>query len=106
LSQPDLLDAATVDAWLASHSAWSVIDRHLVRDIRTKNYPSAVEILAAQVELAQRLDHHPVVTVGYATLRFEIWTHVSGGLTQLDLDYAQALDELVSTHFSDVVITT
>lgn len=106
MNKPDLLDDATVDAWLTSHSTWTVSDGHLVRDIRTTNYPSAVEILASQVELAQRLDHHPVVTVTYSGARFELWTHVSGGLTQLDLDYAQALDELVSTQFSDVVITT
>ncbi|MGA2970148.1 MAG: 4a-hydroxytetrahydrobiopterin dehydratase [Acidimicrobiales bacterium] len=106
MSRPERVDDATVNTWLGSHSTWSVIDRHLVRDIRTTNYPSAVDILAAQVELAQRLDHHPVVTVGYATLRFELWTHVSGGITQLDLDYATALDELVSAQFSDVVVTT
>jgi 4a-hydroxytetrahydrobiopterin dehydratase len=97
------LDDATVDAWLTSHSTWSVVDGHLVRDIRTTNYPSAVEILGAQVALAQQLDHHPLATVGYNSLRFELWTHVSGGLTQLDLDYANGLDELVSTRFSDVV---
>jgi len=106
VSQLDLLDNASVDAWLVSHSTWTVANGHLVREIRTTNYPSAVEILGAQVALAQRLDHHPLVTVGYNNLRFELWTHVSGGLTQLDLDYAQALDELVSTQFSDVVVTT
>jgi 4a-hydroxytetrahydrobiopterin dehydratase len=106
LSRPDLLDNETLDAWLTSHSTWSVIGGHLVRDIRTTNYPSAVEIVVAQVDLAQHLDHHPVVTVSYASVRFELWTHVSAGLTQLDLDYANALDELVSANFADVVVTT
>jgi 4a-hydroxytetrahydrobiopterin dehydratase len=106
LKQPDQLENETVNAWLASHSTWSVIEGHLVREIRTTNYSSAVDIVGAQVELAQRLDHHPLVTVGYNSLRFELWTHVSGGLTQLDLDYAHGLDELVSTQFSDVVVTT
>lgn len=105
MSRPDRLDDATVDSWLSSHPTWSVVTGHLVCDIRTTNYPSAVDILAAQVELAQRLDHHPVVTVAYNSVRFELWTHVSEGLTQLDLDYAQGLDELVSTQFSDVVTT-
>jgi 4a-hydroxytetrahydrobiopterin dehydratase len=95
-----------LDEWLSSHPTWTVNDGHLVCEVRTSNYPSAVDILSAQVDLAQRLDHHPVVTVSYAGLRFELWTHVSGGLTQLDLDYAMALDELVSTQFSDVVLTT
>jgi 4a-hydroxytetrahydrobiopterin dehydratase len=106
VSQPDPLDKTTVDAWLTSHPTWFVVEGHLVREIRTSNYPSAVEILGAQVELAQRLDHHPVVTISYNSLRFELWTHVSAGLTQLDLDYAHALDELVSAQFSDVVVTT
>jgi 4a-hydroxytetrahydrobiopterin dehydratase len=105
LSQRDLLDDATVDSWLSSHSTWSVSNGHLVREIRTKDYPSAVQILSAQVEMAQRLDHHPVVTVAYNSLRFELWTHVAGGLSELDLDYANALDEIVLTQFANVVTT-
>jgi 4a-hydroxytetrahydrobiopterin dehydratase len=58
----------------------------------------------AQVALAERLDHHPVVTLGYRKVRFELWTHDQGGLTQLDLEYAEGLDELLADEFRDDVL--
>jgi 4a-hydroxytetrahydrobiopterin dehydratase len=105
LTRPERLDDTSVATWLRSHQNWQLVDAHLVREIRTTDYPSAVRILEAQVETAQRMDHHPDVTVGYCRLRFELWTHDRAGLTQLDLDYANALDEIVSARFADVVVT-
>jgi pterin-4a-carbinolamine dehydratase len=52
------------------------------------------------------MDHHPDVVVGYCRVRFELWTHDRAGLTQLDLDYADELDEIVSSRFADVVVAT
>ena len=106
MTSPERLDGTSVATWLRSHPNWQLVDAHLVREIRTTDYPSAVEIVQAQVATAQRLDHHPLITVGYCRLRFELWTHDRGGLTQLDLDYAEALDETVSSQFAGVVVTT
>jgi 4a-hydroxytetrahydrobiopterin dehydratase len=106
LSRPDRLDEADVFAWLATLPAWRLESGHLLRELRTSNYSSAVELLQAQVPIAERLNHHPVVTVGYNALRFEVWTHDRGAITQLDLDYAQALENLIAEDFAEVVIPT
>ena len=78
----------------------------LWRNVRTTNYPSAVGLLSAQVPIAERLNHHPLVTVGYNKLVFELWTHDRDGLTQLDLDYAEALEKLITDDFAAVVVLT
>lgn len=106
MTRPELLDAATVGAWLRSHPKWQLLEGHLVRAIQTTDYPSAVQILQAQVDTAQRMNHHPNVIVGYCRLRFEVWTHDRAGLTQLDLDYADALDAIVLAQFAGVVVAT
>ncbi len=103
MSRPALLERAVVDEWLATHVSWRVDDGHLVREVVTRDYPSAVRLLEAQVELAEGLDHHPIVTLGYRTVRFELWTHDRDGLTQLDLDYAEGLDETIATSFVGLV---
>jgi 4a-hydroxytetrahydrobiopterin dehydratase len=94
-----------VNAWLLEHSPWRLYDGHLVRDVATRDYPSSVVLLQAQVDIAEGLDHHPIVTVGYRHLRFELWTHDRDGLTTLDLAYADALDQLIKEKFSDVVVS-
>ena len=75
-----------------------------MRYVRTTDYPSGARLIEAQVELAERLDHHPDVTFSYRRLRFEVWTHDRDGLTQLDLDYAEGLDVLIERDFADFVL--
>jgi 4a-hydroxytetrahydrobiopterin dehydratase len=104
VSRPALLDQAVVDEWLAKHPSWRIDEGHLVREIVTRDYPSSVRLLGAQIDLAETLDHHPIVTLGYRTLRFELWTHDRDGLTQLDLDYAGGLDEIIATSFGGLVV--
>jgi 4a-hydroxytetrahydrobiopterin dehydratase len=106
VTRPGLLEPATVDEWLVAHRDWQLVGGHLVRMIRTTDYPSSVEILSAQVELAERLDHHPMVSLGYREVRFELWTHDRGAITQLDLDYAGGLDDIVATRFARFLATT
>ena len=103
MSRPTLLDEQVVASWLVEHPRWTIENAHLVREIATKDYPSAVQILEAQVALAEGLDHHPIVTLGYRHVRFELWTHDRGGVTQLDLSYATGLDAVVASSFHDDV---
>jgi 4a-hydroxytetrahydrobiopterin dehydratase len=97
------LDDGVVREWLARHATWRLDQGHLVREVDTIDYPSAVAIVGALVSTAEGLDHHPIITIGYRHLRFELWTHDRGGLTQLDLDYANALDLLLRERFASVV---
>ena len=103
MNRPALLDDEVVAAFVRDHAQWRVDDGHLVRELVTTDYPTAVLVVDEQVALCERLDHHPVVTIGYRTLRFELWTHDRDGLTELDLDYAAQLDEMIATRFGDVV---
>jgi 4a-hydroxytetrahydrobiopterin dehydratase len=92
-----------VQDWTEAHPKWQVEDSHLVRYVRTTDYPSGVRLLEAQVALAEGLDHHPEVMFGYRRLRFELWTHDRGGLTQLDLEYAEGLDSIIDNDFGEFV---
>ena len=103
MTRPTLLDARAVEEWMTAHSRWDVTDGHLVRHVRTSDYPSGARIIEAQVALAERLEHHPIVTFEYRRLRFEVWTHDRDGLTQLDLDYAEGLDALLDNDFAHFV---
>ena len=42
--------------WTEAHPKWQVEDSHLVRYVRTTDYPSGVRLLEAQVALAEGLD--------------------------------------------------
>ena len=104
MTRPPRLDDGAVAAWLGEHRRWHLEGGHLVAEVVTRDYPSSVRILDAQVELAERLAHHPIVTLGWRRLRFELWTHDRGGLTRLDLDYGEGLDAVLQ-EFAPFVVS-
>ncbi len=89
--------------WLAAHPAWLFNGGHLIREFDTIDYPSSVTVVDALVETAEALDRHPIITIGYRHLRFELWTHDQRGVTHLDLDYANALDDLLLGEFASLI---
>ena len=89
--------------WVAHHPTWEVRANHLVGEFATTNYARSAQLVQAQAAIAQRLNHHPELILSYGRLRVELWTHDQSGLTQLDLDYALAFDELIAVHFRDVL---
>jgi 4a-hydroxytetrahydrobiopterin dehydratase len=97
------LDETVVGEWLVGHSTWQLQDGHLIRELDTIDYASSVTLVEALVATAEELDHHPIITIGYRHLRFELWTHDRDGLTHLDLDYANALDALASGEFASIL---
>jgi 4a-hydroxytetrahydrobiopterin dehydratase len=97
------LDEVVVGEWLATHPTWHLEEGHLIRELDTVDYRSSVTLVESLVATAEELDHHPLITIGYRHLRFELWTHDRGGLTHLDLDYANVLDSLVSGAFASIV---
>ena len=103
MSRPPRLDDAAVHEWLVGHPAWLFDGGHLIREFDTIDYPSSVTLVDALVATAEALDHHPIITIGYRHLRFELWTHDQGGVTHLDLDYANVLDALLLGEFASLL---
>ena len=93
--RPTPLEPRIISEWLETHPKWRLDDGHLARDMATIDYPTSALVVQAQVSLAERLDHHPLITVGYRTVGVEIWTHDQGGITSLDLEYCEGFDEIV-----------
>ena len=104
MTRPELLDEEVVRIWLDDHPLWRVEHSHLVREILTVDYPTGARLILAQVQLAESLDHHPDVTLGYRRVRFEVWTHDQGGLTHLDLKYADGLDLIIEEDFAEFIL--
>jgi 4a-hydroxytetrahydrobiopterin dehydratase len=103
VTRPARLERSVVTDWLAGHVSWRLDDGHLVRDLVTVDYPTTALIVSAQVDLAQRLDHHPNITVGYRTVSIEMWTHDQDDITQLDLDYCEGFDAIIAELFAGAV---
>ena len=76
----DLLDRADIDTALESLPGWSYDGEALVKrvDVPADSRDALVESVAA---VSDELDHHPDVSADDSGLRFRLWTHSDGGVT-------------------------
>jgi 4a-hydroxytetrahydrobiopterin dehydratase len=94
MSRPTKLDAAAVNAWIAAHPGWERAgERAIAKQYKLPDFASALSFAVRVGCLAERRDHHPDVELGWGRARVSWSTHDAGGVTQLDLDAAEATDQ-------------
>ena len=87
------LSADEVAAALRELPAWSGDTARLVRTV--PGTPEELVALRAAVDVAaDELDHHPSVVAVPGGLRFTLWTHSRGAVTELDVALARRIDAL------------
>lgn len=74
---------------------WQVIDeRHLEKQYKFKNFKEALDFVNKVGELAESVDHHPDLCLGWGKATITIWTHSIGGLSEADFVFAAKADRL------------
>lgn len=95
MSRPPRLDLGTLDQALArAGSPWVREGEMIVLERSFERFPDAIAFVVDVAREAEARDHHPDIIVRYTVVRLELSTHDVGGLTQLDLDLAEAIAEL------------
>ena len=94
MARPQKLDSATVDAWLAAHPGWAREGEAIVRGYTLQDFGAAVAFTVQLGVAADKSDHHPEVLIGWGKARVLWTTHDAGGITELDLELAEATDKL------------
>jgi 4a-hydroxytetrahydrobiopterin dehydratase len=98
----NLVSPHALEAFLQIHPEWVAQgETHgltLRRRFVFSSYTRGLGFVMAAAEHAERVDHHPDLTLGYRWVVAVLTTHVSRGVTLRDLDLAEALDRLYQEH--------
>jgi 4a-hydroxytetrahydrobiopterin dehydratase len=98
MAAQQLLDDAAIGDALRELPDWRRDDGDssaLVLRAQLPSFLLAIEVVDRVAELAERSDHHPDIDIRWRTLTFRCSTHSAGGITQLDVQLARAISELV-----------
>jgi 4a-hydroxytetrahydrobiopterin dehydratase len=87
------LDADRLAEFLVQRTGWSLRAGRLRRRLDFPDFDSTMRFVEAAAELSRRTNHHPDVYIeNKRTVFVVLWTHKAGCLTELDLDYADAVE--------------
>ncbi len=62
-----------------------------------KNFNEAFGFMVRAALVAERMDHHPEWSNVYTTVSVTLSTHDAGGLTELDVKLAEAMDKIAGS---------
>ena len=74
---------------------WELKENRLVRQIRSKDFKSALLLINAVAYAAEKMNHHPKIENVYRSTTFTLWTHDSDSLTEKDFALARAINDLI-----------
>jgi 4a-hydroxytetrahydrobiopterin dehydratase len=79
---------------LADVPGWGIADGALHREIEFRNFVEAFGFMAMVALEAEKLDHHPDWSNSYKKVDVTLSTHDAGGLTDLDIRLAMAMNAI------------
>ena len=91
---PPVLGGSQLDAAVAALDGWEVRNGKLHREFVFANFVEAFGFMARAALVAERANHHPEWFNVYRTVRVDLTTHESGGITERDTSLARAMNEL------------
>jgi 4a-hydroxytetrahydrobiopterin dehydratase len=73
---------------------WDRDGDELVKVVTRKDFGEAMQFVNAVALLADGANHHPDIAISWNRVTLRVTTHDAGGLSQLDLDLAAAIDDV------------
>ena len=74
---------------------WKLVDdHHLVKEYRFANFQLALDFTNRIGALAEEVNHHPNICLGWGRVEVTLWTHKIDGLAEADFIWAAKADEL------------
>ncbi len=73
---------------------WGLAAGKLHREFVFKNFVDAFGFMTRAAILAQEMDHHPEWFNVYNKVRIDLATHDAGGISELDFELAQKIEDL------------
>jgi 4a-hydroxytetrahydrobiopterin dehydratase len=93
------LDANARKAALGRLSGWSEVPGRdaISKKFEFKDFNQAFGFMARAALVAEKMDHHPEWFNVYKKVEVTLSTHDAGGITELDVKLAEAMDKIAGT---------
>ena len=93
----ELLTAQQIEDGLASlHADWAGSAIELRRSIEFVDFTTAVDFVNRLAPACEELDHHPDLALRWRWVDVVLATHSAGGVTELDLQLAEQVDDVAA----------
>lgn len=97
-----LLTSEEIERQLRDLAGWSLDGHSLRASYAAPDFRSAVQLIVDVAEDAEQMDHHPDVDLRFCMTSWRLFTHVRGGVTQLDVELAHRVAQAAARLHAEV----
>ena len=94
LVRREKLSETELNESLARLDGWKFSDDQIKTRREFENFAAALEFVNKIGELAETADHHPDISFGWGYAEIALTTHDRGGVTDVDVAFADKVDKL------------
>lgn len=91
----DLLEDDELTGALKKCPEWDYEKKAITRTVEFEEFMDAIDFVNNLAEIAEEAQHHPDIHIKHCTVKVRLTTYDAGGVTELDIELAQRVDNLV-----------
>ena len=74
-------------------SEWELIDGKLVKSFQFCSFMNAIDFVNEIAKIAERLDHHPIITINWKSVKLSLKSFDMGAITKRDIALAREVEK-------------
>ena len=78
-------------------NGWELRDGKIVKLFQFASFTNAIEFVNEIAKIAERLNHHPIITINWKTVKLSLKSFDVDGITKRDIAFAKEIEKEVKT---------
>jgi 4a-hydroxytetrahydrobiopterin dehydratase len=75
------------------NSGWEIKDGKLVKSFQFPSFMNAINFVNDVANIAERLDHHPIITINWKTVKLSLKSFDVDAITKRDIALAKEIEK-------------
>lgn len=96
MSKQPKLTADEIGFRLGALAGWSIVDGKVHKEFRFGDFAQAFGFMSSVALIAEGMNHHPEWSNVYSKVVIDLTTHDAGGITELDIELARRVEQLLA----------
>ena len=76
---------------------WELKDEKIVKSFQFSSFMDAIEFVNEIARIAERLDHHPIITINWKTVKLSLKSFDVDAITKRDINLAEEIEKVIKS---------
>jgi len=79
------------------NNGWELKDGKIVKSFQFSSFMDAIEFVNEIAGIAERLDHHPIITIIWKTVKLSLKSFDVDAITKRDINLAEEIEKVIKS---------